>query len=420
MVKNKKLMMAISFTLGVALLVTTAFADIMSASGYDQLKQAIKYTSKSCSSTLESFTLQTSITVKSAETVLFTSIQTEKYDNVLEASESKSTQSYCNGNTDKYESYNDKYCHIRYNPWDDSYTVIEYDKEMETPLFEDIFETDDTMKDIEKIIDAGVGNLKDYVIVEDKADGSKEFSGSLDNAQIPALVNAILSFLFKRTIPDIGATTEDIFPNIQNDVYIKKITGKASVNTDGILERIYGSCIISGKDEDEKTHELTVEVLIRLYDINSTVVTKPNLDDKNNIIKKYVGNGLDMKASQKYIGKYKQDIIIEKDDKFIKIGERMVEIEKIADQIVSGKYYEIYKPEYPEYAKDKLEFDFDAKVINYNYAYYEIKNDNSYKQTVSINFINNSSAIHFDICSEYKNTFEPRYNDSIFAKVFED
>lgn len=419
MVKNKKLMMAISFTLGLTLLVTTAFADIMSASGYDQLKHAIKNTSKSCSKNLDSFTLQTSITMKSSEKALFTSVQTEKYDNVHGATESKSTQSYSNGNTDISESYSDKYCYIRYNSWNDTYNVYEYEGETENPIFEDIFETEDIMKDIEKIVDAGVGNLKDYVIVEDNTDGSKEFSGSLDNAQIPALVNAILSFAFKRTLPDIGMNTDDIYPKIQNDVYIKNITGKASVNMDGILERIYGSGTVSGKDEDGNTHDLTVEVLIRLYDINSTVVTKPDLDDKN-VEKYHENNKLDMTTSQKYIGKYKQDIVIDKDNTFVKIGERIVEIDKIENQIVSGKYHEVYKSEYSEYAKDEMEFNFDAEAIGYKYAQYAFTDGNGSRNTVNINFIDNSGIIHFDIYRQYNNNSQTQYLDGIFVRVFED
>ncbi|WP_027621957.1 hypothetical protein [Acetivibrio clariflavus] len=426
MIKNKKLMMALSFTLGAALLVTTAFADIMSTSGYDQLKQAIKYTSKSCSNTLESFTLQTSITIKTNEKVLFTSVQTEKYDNVSGASESKSIQTYSNGNTDKYKSYSDKYCHISYNPWNDTYSVFEYGKENEgAPSFKDIFE-DDEMKDIEKIIDAGVGNLKDYVIVENQIDGSKEFSGSLDNAQIPALVNAILSFIFKRTIPDVGMRTYDDFPEIQNDVFIKKITGKASVNKDGILERIYGSSIVSGKDEAGKSYDFTIEVLIKIYDINSTVVTKPDLNGK--IIEKSYANRLfDKVSAQKYIGKYKQDIVIVKDNAFIKIGERVLEIDNIDDENVSGKYYETYKAEYVEYAKDKLEFDFEAKILGYNYAQYKLTSDQGNSKTVTINFEDNSSMINFNIYSQYnynsiiyKTNSIITYSDGIFMRVFED
>ena len=38
MKKNKKLIMGLSFCLGAVMLVTTAFADVVSKSGYDMLK----------------------------------------------------------------------------------------------------------------------------------------------------------------------------------------------------------------------------------------------------------------------------------------------------------------------------------------------------------------------------------------------
>jgi hypothetical protein len=418
MIKNKKLMMALSFTLGTALLVSTAFADIMSTSGYEHLKQAIKYTSKSCSQDLENFTVQTSITLKNNDNVLFTSIQTDKYDNVSGATEHKSSSNYCNGITSINNSYSDKKCNIWYNSWNDTYQVYEYENERERTQFEDIFE-DDEMKDVEKIIDAAVGNLKDYVIVENNADGSKEFSGSLADAQIPALVNAISSFAFKRAIPDLGVEMGKLFPKIQNDVYIKRVTGKATVNKDGILERIYGSGIMSGKDDTGTSHDLTLEVLIRIYDINSTVVTKPDLNGKN-IERRYENSELDMLIDQKYIGKYKQDIVIVKDNAFTKIGERIIVIDNIDDKYVSGKYSETYKEEYAEYAKDKWEFDFNVVINENGMTQFEHIIDDNNTIIVNIVFISDTGGIYFHINPKTMHSLRKINFNSDFIRVFED
>lgn len=350
--KNKKLMMALSFTLGATLLVSTAFADIVSMSGYEQLKSAIKYTSKSCSKSLQSFTAQFTVTLKDNERVLCANTETDKFDNSIGAKESTSISEDFNGMKTTNNSYCDKKCHISHNLVEDVYHVFEYTEEQKDPQFSDLFE-DDRMKDIEKIIDAGIGNLKDYVILTEKPDGNKEFSGSLDDAQIPALINAVSSFAFKNSLPKFGVGITNIFPELKDDLFIKNVRGKASVNKDGILESLLGIGTVSGKDTNGVSHDLTLEVLVRLYDINSTVVTKPDLTGKK--VEKSVEykTPTDKTLSKKYIGDYKNDIIIEKDNSFVKIGERTVLIEKIDDKHVSGRYYENYKDEYPEYSKEK-------------------------------------------------------------------
>ena len=418
MIKNKKLMMALSFTLGATLLVSTAFADILSTSGYEHLKQAIKYTTKSCAKNLDSVTAQFSVTIKDNDKVFFSSTQTNKIDNTSGCSQNKSITEYYNGITNITESYRDKKCNIWYNQWNDTYQIYEYAQEKDRTQNYAIFEEDE-MNDVEKIIDAGVGNLKDYVLVEENTDGSKEFSGSLDNAQIPALVNAISSFAIKRAIPDLGVEIDDVFPKIQNDVFIKRVSGKATVNKDGILERIYGSGVISGKCEDGTAHELTLEVLVRIYDINSTIVTKPDLADKKTETI-YENNSLNMSIQQKYIGKYIQDIVIDENNSFSKIGERIVVIESIDDKHVSGKYLETYKAEYVDYSKDKMEFDFNAEIKGYDNAQFELTNDQEDIGTVNINFDENTGKIYFYIDYVLKNDLRPRHIDHTFIRVFED
>ena len=51
---NKKTVMVLSFCLGLALFVTTAFADIVSKTGYEQMKDSIKFTAESFSEKLDS------------------------------------------------------------------------------------------------------------------------------------------------------------------------------------------------------------------------------------------------------------------------------------------------------------------------------------------------------------------------------
>ena len=74
---------------GTVMFATTAFAEVTSKSGYDQLKDALKYTSSSCSSKLLSFTINSSFVIKDNGTIISQSKGVKKYDNSKYAVESK-------------------------------------------------------------------------------------------------------------------------------------------------------------------------------------------------------------------------------------------------------------------------------------------------------------------------------------------
>ncbi len=418
MVKNKKLMVALSFTLGATLLVSTAFADIMSMSGYEHLKNAIKHTSKSCNKDLKSFTTQFTVTLRDDDRVLCETTQTAKIDNSMGASENSSSTVYSTGTKNTFNSYNDKNCSISYDALNDTYHVIEYSEARTTPQFEDIFEEDE-MADVEKIIDAALGNLKDYVIAEQKSNGSMEFSGNLDDTQIPILINAVSSFAFKCIVPDMGVEIGDVLPQIKDDVFIKKITGKASVNEDGLIESLFGSGIMSGKDAKGISHDLTLDILLRLYDVNSTYVKKPDLTGKT--VEKTKETAIsDKTVSQKFVGEYKNDIVIEKDNSFKKIGERTLIISKIDDTCVTGRYSEKYIAEYEEYSKNPLEFDFNAEIDGGNDATFELIDSQGQKQKGSIYFYDHNGNLFFHLEAPVQKRTGTVFMDGDFNRVFED
>ena len=52
---NKKTAMIISFALGTVMFTTTAIAQVVAKSGYDQLKDSVKYTAENCTTKLSSY-----------------------------------------------------------------------------------------------------------------------------------------------------------------------------------------------------------------------------------------------------------------------------------------------------------------------------------------------------------------------------
>ena len=108
-------------------------------------------------------------------------------------------------------------------------------------------------------------------------------------------------------------------------IYVKEIKGNMTLNKDGLIESAMGTGLLSGKDRQGKEHNLTFELLVKISDINKTVVNKPDLTGKKveTCVQKDYNK---ISKPEMYIGAYKNDIVMEKDGKFQKIGERIVDI----------------------------------------------------------------------------------------------
>jgi hypothetical protein len=413
---KKKTAMALSFTIGTMLFATTAFAEINSKNGYDQLKDSLKFTAEGFSEKLSSYTLNLSFVIKDNDVVMASKDYENKSDLSKNAAENNSK--YIERNTKKETySYTDKNGYITYYPDSDSYEVTEFNTPKENPSFENPFKEKEAV-DIEKIADAVIGNLKDYVVISENPDGSKELSGSLSQAQIPAIANALASFQFKREyLGNRNPNIKSIYPNVTQDIFVKEVTGKMVVDKNGLMQSALGTGVLSGKDEQGKEHTLTFEILAKVSDVNSTVVNKPDLSGKK-VEKRTAGNYNAITNPETYLGKYKNDIIIRKDGKFEKIGESFLELIEVNDKTITGRYHEVYKNGYENYKINGKDFTFSA-IFNdkdhYN-APFESNNASgqNYKGELSTN--NYSPSVYFSIGD---NSIPNRVNDGNFNRVFD-
>lgn len=351
---NKKFYAPLAFTLGALIFASTAFADVAMGSGYDRLKDSIKNTSAKLDKGFDSYTMDTTIVMKDNGSVLVQAPSKRKVDNIKNAEESM-TETISNGKSESSYYYTDNTCYINKNNNDNTYFVQNISNQPRQRRSRDPFAEKD-FKEVEKIFDAVVGNLKNNVQVENVS-GGKEYSGSLSETQVPSLINAVMSFGFKRYIGDsyrMDIDGKKVFPEFDSDLSVRNVSGKAYENKDGVLENILGEVTITGKDKKGALHELTFSLSAKLYDINKTNVSKPDLSGEKVQV---THNGLD----ERYIGKYKSDMVIEKDGEFTKIGERVIEITKIDDDKICGKYHETLKPGFESYLLDKYDFEFQLK-----------------------------------------------------------
>ncbi|MDD4345529.1 MAG: hypothetical protein PHZ11_01295, partial [Desulfitobacteriaceae bacterium] len=325
----------------------------------DQLKDTLKVTAEQCSETFDSFTMDISMVMKDNGKTFLTSNEIQKYDRSKNASEKISSGESICGDKHNSHTYSDNTCNIRVSEGDPTYYVTEFTNQRDIEVFFANPFKEEYASDFEKIADAVVGSLKDHVVVTENSDGSHGLAGSLTELQIPALVNAVASLQIKQQFNG----NQDNLPHLTKDVFVKEVKGTAKVNKDGVMENILGSAVLSGKDVQGTVHEVTVEILAKLSDINSTAVTKPDLTGKKVVknIARSETTGNEISNPEKFIGKFKNDILIEKDNKFVKVGERFIEITQFDNKTVTGRYYEVYKPGFEAYAATERDFKFNAQ-----------------------------------------------------------
>ncbi|NOU94038.1 hypothetical protein GC093_12525 [Paenibacillus sp. LMG 31456] len=419
---TKKSITVLSFTIGACLFVSTAFADTLLGSGYDRLKGSAKNTAAQMEKGLNNYTIEALFTMKDNNQTVLQATTVNKIDMEKQASENSTVDQGPDGKTTSNYSYTDKKLSVWKNGTDNKYYVTEFSNDVNRAArnrFTSPF-NDKGAPEIEKLFDALVGNLKDYVQVEERADGAKVYSGSLSEAQVPAVVNAVSSFGFKRMISDHGRMEKDSkLPEIESDIFVKKVLGTAVENKAGIVENVTGDVTLSGKDKNGVQHDLTLNAVFKLSDIGTTKIIIPDLTGAN-VEKVNQSGGL----SSKYAGKYRSNIIIEKNGKFVRIGERILEITSVENDKVTGKYNETVNAGFEADYPDKYNFNFeynpnDGKSIS-TFTYVNAKGE---QKNGRIN-PNGLAKIYLDLEIEIrdKDTYSRNnrpYYDGEFNRIFE-
>jgi hypothetical protein len=145
-------------------------------------------------------------------------------------------------------------------------------------------------KQAETVIDALVGNLKNYVSENSQSDGSKQISLQLDNAQIPAVVQALAPLAFKHlsgehdgqqkqnSVTDQANPDKLFSKNLFNvneialtqDIQIQSVSLEAIVNAHNQIERQQASVTFTGKDAGGVSHKLTLNTDVHLSAFDQT------------------------------------------------------------------------------------------------------------------------------------------------------
>jgi|LSQX01.2.fsa_nt_gb hypothetical protein len=347
---SKKFIALSAVIIGAVILVTSAFADIIMGSGYYSLKNAAKNTAGKLTSEVDNFTMEMMATVKIDDLVYCEEKSINKID-IFNEQEETISLNYSDGEINERNTYANKELSIHKDVETGAYNVYYHDRTQfntEEQYLDNPFEYEEA-QDAERVMDAFVGSLQDIIQVEE-INNKKMYIGNLSDTQVPPLINAISSYFLKYEIFNqysyMNNKSKIAVP--KSNIYVLGASGKAIENEDGILESIIGSLRVSGTDESGNEHIYSVELSFEIKDINNTVVIKPDLEGKEVIYRKS-GFMLD----ERHVGKYKNDIVIEKENSFEKVGERYFEIHSVEDSGLSGRYYEVYYEGYqPETVRD--------------------------------------------------------------------
>ncbi|MDP4179902.1 MAG: hypothetical protein Q8942_02295 [Bacillota bacterium] len=408
---NKRMIMAFSFCLGLVIFVTTAFAQISNHTGYEKLKASIKNTLKSMDQSFQNYTLSTNIIIRDNDKTILKNYSLEKQSKT--ATETFNQLEYGKAQNQIRHYYNDLENSISYDSVDDTYYVFNNGN---TFIKSSIIPSKDSISiEIEKLFDLFIGNLKDNVLADERSDGSIEFSGSINEGQIPPIINALISFEFKKQVTDRAFDSDDSkFPQLSDDLFLKSVKGNAITNKDGIIIKLDAECVISGKNFNGEQHDLNTAFSAKLLDINSTEISKPDLKGKK--VEK-INPPQYTNLPGKFAGLYKNDIVIDKDGHFLKIGERFVELTRIDDNNFIGHYYEKYNKDYEDYKGRNREFQFIGSIPDSSTAAeYKYADSKGNEKIGSINFDTINGKISFN---NYGNQFNHSNFDNNFYRIFD-
>ncbi|SEG44188.1 hypothetical protein [Paenibacillus sp. UNC499MF] len=149
---------------------------------------------------------------------------------------------------------------------------------------------------VETVVDALVGNLKDYVAVDVKEDGSKRVSAELDGAQLPAVVQAIAPIVIKQASREHGEPEKktdtadtplgkgflkDAAPELTGDIRLEKVAVNATISPSNYIRHQEAELTISGKDAGGQAHQVVVHLQADLSGYDSTTPDTVDLTGKN-------------------------------------------------------------------------------------------------------------------------------------------
>jgi hypothetical protein len=290
---NKKLaMLGLGVAVGSMMLVTSVYAGVGEAPGYEAFKTAVKQTA-----TIKNVTRQVNVSLQDNGASLLqvkSTIKTGGADHVGSAQ-----VNVLNGTNEQQtiQFYSQDGKQIIKTADSDVYKVIEgdnapakfkgHDKGNHTA-------DPEVISEVENVVDALVGNLKNYVTMDDAAGNGKEIHFKLSGSQISPIVNTVGSLVIKHgtmakdepmptkanTLGIDLATLRNSLPQLASDISMDEVEVNASVDGDDHITSQSAQIHLSGKDEQGAEHDVVLRIDMTLSSLNSTTPDTVDLSGK--------------------------------------------------------------------------------------------------------------------------------------------
>lgn len=333
MIKLKNRAIALSLA-GAVLFSTAAAADIISGDSYSGAKEAIKETAAYITSEAKSYTVTLGSAIKADGNTALTYESVGKYDveNGKREITEKSMDSV-DGESEWY-SYDDTGKSVYRSSYDGVYYVTEREWDPREQMIVNPFE-DEMAPDVERLADAFFGNLKEFVRTGEE-DGCTVYYGEVDASQIPALPNALCSFLTKYALVNDRYTREKLSVPELTDIYADSAEGKITTDSNGLVNGAYASAALIGMDSNGEEHRIEFSLMMEITDLNETVIDEIDLDGKNT---EYSSEAVDTSVDRFDDfdkGIYTYDIVTRGETSYEKTGEVVIEITDADSEDVEG------------------------------------------------------------------------------------
>jgi hypothetical protein len=263
-------------------MVTSGFAAMASTSGYTVYKDAIKATQS-----LNSVALSGGITLKDNGTSLVNVTGSVKADLAKETQSGSATIDN-SGKKQTVEIYKQSNQTITKSSNSDVYYQ---ELERQGKHKDEKPESKQIPQEVENIIDSLVGNLQNSVTLDNKADGTKQVTLSLSNAQLPPVVNAVGSLLIKNALDEKqghqkidkvpGIDFAPSLPALTQNIRIDQIDIKADINASNFIQHQEAAITVSGKDAAGVSHQVVLQLNADLSGFNATTPDTIDLTGKN-------------------------------------------------------------------------------------------------------------------------------------------
>jgi hypothetical protein len=135
--------------------------------------------------------------------------------------------------------------------------------------------------DVENLIDVMTKNLQQQITVAEKKDGNHVIELDLTGKEIPLSANALSTLMIKHAVmlQDNNETESSNFhinaklPELDHEITVKQVKFTAQLNKENYIEQQTVKVIVTGKDKQDTSHELVLNINLNASDYNQTTVT---------------------------------------------------------------------------------------------------------------------------------------------------